>query len=808
MAAYAGADFLRGSVDTALQFEAIERALKAVTGSSTGAEEALRFIRAEAERLGLPLLTSADGFKRLAASAKDSGTDFQTVKNLYTALSESAAALALDQNQLQRIFLAFGQMMSKGKVQAEELRGQLGESLPGAFSLAAKAMDVTTGELDKMLERGELTAEMLITRLIPVLRQEFGAAASEATGSALASFNRLQTALTELKLEFAESGLLDDLSDSAGLLTEKFKDPEFVNSIRTLGQTVGSLAAFMAEHGGTLLRIVVGLQTAKLGAGIGTALGALGGPGGAVIGRVAGAAIGGIGGYAAAGQFGSGDGDTGERAMPPRERIALLQQEAAKLAEHFAYLKAIGQEQTVYGQQALAGIKQRADEMRKLLGIREELDAPTKPGAASGSGSETGAQAAIKHQQDAAAHFAQMVDAEDQRLREQAELRRRLHLDNLRAEQGDSAAALAELRDEYDAHIAKLGDSADGADLVNRWFDRSEAAIALADIRSNAERELQAIQDRIAARDRRSEFADPAERRRLQDANALDAMASSGIIGAASAQGAPFGGSNDAAFGDFIRRSGAAVDDLARSIERATEGPMDQMFRAWRDGTLQMEQAGARWVEATVGGIAQMATKGKFDFRSLADAIIEDIIRVQLQSIAANLAGGAAGQFIGGLFGGRAGAVDFANQDPFGPVQYKAAGGYIAGPGGPTSDSILARLSNGEFVINAKAVKAFGRDTFEALNKGFTPGGSGAPKFSSGGYVGGGSGTRTTSAGTVVQIINQSGGPVREESRRAPDGTELRRIVIGAVREDVAQNGPLSRTLQRAYGLHNKPGVR
>jgi tape measure domain-containing protein len=47
------------------------------------------------------------------------------------------------------IFKALEQMLSKGNVQAEELRGQLGERLPGAIYFSAKALGVTTRELNK-----------------------------------------------------------------------------------------------------------------------------------------------------------------------------------------------------------------------------------------------------------------------------------------------------------------------------------------------------------------------------------------------------------------------------------------------------------------------------------------------------------------------------------------------------------------------------------------------------------------------------------------------------------------------------------
>lgn len=76
--------------------------------------------------------------------------------------------------------------------------------------------------------------------------------------------------------------------------------------------------------------------------------------------------------------------------------------------------------------------------------------------------------------------------------------------------------------------------------------------------------------------------------------------------------------------------------------------------------------------------------------------------------------GGAGGGILGSLLGSITG---------------KADGGAIKGPGTSKSDSILARLSNGEFVMNAKAAKAYG-PLLEALNKG------GLPGYASGGWVG------------------------------------------------------------------------
>ncbi|WP_157836156.1 hypothetical protein [Mycobacteroides abscessus] len=52
------------------------------------------------------------------------------------------------------------------------------------------------------------------------------------------------------------------------------------------------------------------------------------------------------------------------------------------------------------------------------------------------------------------------------------------------------------------------------------------------------------------------------------------------------------------------------------------------------------------------------------------------------------------------------------------PPVRRAGGGMMSGPGSGTSDSILARLSNGEFVTKAASVAKYGPDLFHALNAG------------------------------------------------------------------------------------------
>ncbi len=64
-----------------------------------------------------------------------------------------------------------------------------------------------------------------------------------------------------------------------------------------------------------------------------------------------------------------------------------------------------------------------------------------------------------------------------------------------------------------------------------------------------------------------------------------------------------------------------------------------------------------------------------------------------------------------------------------------ASGGYVAGPGTATSDSIPAWLSNGEYVIRAAAVERYGKSFFDRLN---------AQAFANGGLVTGGGNSTIT----------------------------------------------------------------
>lgn len=184
------------AVKTADRLQGIESAFEAITGSSTEAEERLERIREQARLLGQDYLTLADLTKQWLASTKDTAIENSQDEILQGFLSYGAV-LKIPEEQLQRMMTALSQMASKGKIYAEELRGQLGEALPGAFNMLAKSMNVSTDELNKMLEDGEVGLENLVL-LAKDLQKEYGGKVAESADTVANNLIRGKNELVEI----------------------------------------------------------------------------------------------------------------------------------------------------------------------------------------------------------------------------------------------------------------------------------------------------------------------------------------------------------------------------------------------------------------------------------------------------------------------------------------------------------------------------------------------------------------------------------------------------------------------------------
>ena len=151
------------------------------------------------------------------------------------------------------------------------------------------------------------------------------------------------------------------------------------------------------------------------------------------------------------------------------------------------------------------------------------------------------------------------------------------------------------------------------------------------------------------------------------------------------------------------------------------------MAAAAVDASIRADLQGlSDWVSTNIGG----AFKSIWEtFTSAASSAISSV-RGWLDGVFSKIREMA--NSIGGLFGGGGGSSSVVTSDPgqdFGGGGEFARGGLVRGRGTGTSDSILARLSNKEFVNTARAVRFWGPDFFHSLNR------LEMPKFALGGLV-------------------------------------------------------------------------
>lgn len=222
-------------VRVSTSFQSLNASLSASVGSIERGARAFQFLESEADRLGLSLEASARGFKELTASAKDTELQGNGVVGIFQSVSEASAVMGLSVDDTNGVFRALSQIMSKGTVQAEELRGQLGERIPGAFQIASRAMGVTTQELGKMLEKGEVLATEFLPLFANELTRTFSDSLPNAVRLAQASFNRFNNELALTKKEIGESGLLVFSKTMADIGTASLR--AFQNVISGIEQT-------------------------------------------------------------------------------------------------------------------------------------------------------------------------------------------------------------------------------------------------------------------------------------------------------------------------------------------------------------------------------------------------------------------------------------------------------------------------------------------------------------------------------------------------------------------------------------------
>lgn len=225
------ASFIGNMKETAVQLSVVKATLENVSKSTEEYGESLEFLRRIAKEYGQDQNVLTMSFAKFSAAARGCGIELEQVKSIYESLTRAAGAYHLSAEQTQSVMLAVEQMFSKGKVSAEELRRQLGNSLPNAFNMMAKAageagitLNGTAAELDKAMRAGQVMA----SEVMPYFARELDKATQGANFDSLqSSLNRLSNSwynfVEQTNMEGAFNSLVKAGSGALNILTSGFK---------------------------------------------------------------------------------------------------------------------------------------------------------------------------------------------------------------------------------------------------------------------------------------------------------------------------------------------------------------------------------------------------------------------------------------------------------------------------------------------------------------------------------------------------------------------------------------------------------
>lgn len=206
-------------VDLNQRIENLIRGLTAISGSTDGAQREFEYLADAAQKYGLKILDLSDNYVKLIASSKGTALEGEAVKKVFESVSGAMSVLGGDTITTHRAFTALAQMMSKGQIYSEELKGQLAEAIPGALGIMSRALDISTKDLLALMEAGALGSEVLLP-FADQLSKEFGNLAS--TGRTFTqAVNDLKNTWTLLMKRFEDStGAFSVLSSGIELLSK------------------------------------------------------------------------------------------------------------------------------------------------------------------------------------------------------------------------------------------------------------------------------------------------------------------------------------------------------------------------------------------------------------------------------------------------------------------------------------------------------------------------------------------------------------------------------------------------------------
>ncbi len=156
----------------------------------------LDFAREISKKYAIRLIDVVKGLTGVTAAAKANNLTVKQTQAIYEGITVSGVAAGKSQEDLQALFLATTQVLSKGKASAEEISGQIGERIPGAVAKFAAANKISLQDLAEQFKKGEVTIAKFV-RFTEQQGEDYAEVAESLASGPEKAGVRLQIALDE-----------------------------------------------------------------------------------------------------------------------------------------------------------------------------------------------------------------------------------------------------------------------------------------------------------------------------------------------------------------------------------------------------------------------------------------------------------------------------------------------------------------------------------------------------------------------------------------------------------------------------------
>lgn len=240
-------DWMRSIIETNAEIERMTFLLKGMSSASTEmgrmqeARQNVEWLFDAAQSAPFSVNALTDSFVKLKSVGIDPSA------GAMQGLTNAIAAFGGNDNLLHRASIAIQQMGGKGVISMEELRQQLGEAIPQAFTLMARAAGRSVQDMVELIATGTVEAKSHLALLLNEFEASFGGRAAAMMDTWTGMVARAQTKWMLLQKQVGDAGAMEAAKLALQGVIDALDSPQVVAFAKDMGRAMASLVTWTQE---------------------------------------------------------------------------------------------------------------------------------------------------------------------------------------------------------------------------------------------------------------------------------------------------------------------------------------------------------------------------------------------------------------------------------------------------------------------------------------------------------------------------------------------------------------------------------